>query len=204
MDGLLLLALFLLGGKKKSGGADAVTQASQSDATLLARATQARALEWINTFRALGGEVSPEDAAAYARWAGIESSGNPLAVSRIGERGLFQVTATTAKNTVSPAEWAAMQSPSTSRAEHARMALAQAAIYWRRARPLIQNPPADSTSRIWYSKMWHSRPADFNGRIMHGPALAMARQLADTWKGDAGRMYRLRVANVIAFGKVAP
>jgi hypothetical protein len=199
--GAIVLLLLMLGGKKTSGNgtsARASGQAAQSDATLLSRANSPRALAWAITFQNAG--VSKGIAEAWARWAGIESGGNPLAVSPIGERGLFQITKTTAKGTVTPAEWEAMVRPSTAREEHARMALSQAAKYWQRAKTMIKNPPTDPVSKIWYAKMWHSRPADFNGHIMHGAALDMARQLQQQWKDDAEKMYRLRVANVIAFG----
>lgn len=168
------------------------------DDALVRRANQPRAKAWANDFQNLG--VPPSMAQAYARWAGIESSGNPLAVSPIGERGLFQVTKTTAKNTVTPAEWEAMTRPTTARAEHARMALAQAAKYWARAKTKIKNAPNDPASIVWYSKAWHARPADFKGGVMHGSASDMSRQLERQWANDPRAMRRLHASNVIAFG----
>jgi hypothetical protein len=201
--GFLFLAFLFFAGKRGGGGTSSTSQSSQTGADLLRRANAAQAAAWFDTFMSVPGTTA-DQARAYARWAGIESSGDPLAISPIGERGLFQITRTTAKGTVTTQEWEAMIRPTTSREEHARMALAQLAIYWWRAQRLIKNVPSDDASVIWYAKMWHSQPADFNGKIMHGSALAMARQLASTWSSDPDRMYRLRVANVIAFGDPKP
>jgi len=168
------------------------------DDALVRRANQPRARAWSQAFQQLG--VPRSQADAYARWAGIESSGNPLAISPIGERGLFQITASTAKNTISPQDWEAMVRPTTARAEHARMALAQARIYEGRAKRMTRKFSSDPLSQIWYAKAWHARPGDFRSREMHGDARSMARALETKYQGDARALRRLHAANVVAFG----
>lgn len=199
--GLVALFLFLAG--KKSAKASVYPNAPNDNA-LLNRANQKTALDWIPTFVDQG--RTEHEAAAYARWAGIESGGNPLAVSPLGERGLFQCMPSTAlvDKAMRPEDWAATQRPQTTRREHARIAAALLSWCLVRAMRKVRNPPNDPQSRIWYAKMYHSRPADFNGQIMHGPALLMARQLENEWKGRPKSLYRLHVANVIAFGTPNP
>jgi len=169
------------------------------ETNLLRRSQQRRAHDWISAF--IAQDATPETARGLARWAGIESSGDPLALSPIGERGLLQCTKTTAKEgAFSDAEWAAFQSPNTPRAEHARLAVRFADWLWKRARRRIANPPSGDDDRIFYGKLYHGRPMDFVDAQMHGPARAMALDLAQRWKADPKRMRRLQAAAIAAWG----
>ena len=104
-------------------------------------------------------------------------------------------------------EWSALLNPSTTNQQHAHMAMRQANWLWHRADPHIANPPdpvTDPISGIWYAYLEQQRPTDVRDGNLHGPALSMARELAQTWAGDAGKMHRLRAANVVAFGTPNP
>lgn len=211
-DQALLAVLALLWGKgksasgKKPSGTDArpADAAADDGAKLVARATQPATERWVTLFQQQ--DVPPELARALARWAGIESSGNPLAVSSKGERGLLQCTKTTAltEGALTSAEWEAMANPSTTGEEHARIAYKLANWLWQRARKLIANAPDDYISAAWYAKLYHQRPVDVRDGKLHGPALLMSRELAERWKNDRKKMHRLRAANVVAFGVSDP
>jgi hypothetical protein len=206
--GLLAIAYFLLAGK----GGKTVPGKSTAGDSYVKRANQKQALDWIPYFRSQ--DMSPAMAEGLARWAGIESSGNPLALSNTkgsakrpgGERGLLQCTGTTSEGIYSDAEWRAMQAPATRKEEHARLAVKLYRAMLKRARSMVSNFPVPSsvTDDLWYAKMWHARPKDFTDAKLHGPALPMARDLALRWADDPAKMGRLYSANVIAFGKAAP
>jgi hypothetical protein len=218
---ILLLALLLLMNKKVSTSQQETPTddkchprhaekgpllASQQPSALLKRATSRRALEWVNDLRAHG--ASPAEAAGIARWIGIESGGNPTAESRIGERGLLQATRTTAlkDGLFTPAEWDALISPGTSRAEHARLALKQYRWHVERARKWVVNPPPVSDVASWlaYAKMHHSRPCDLQFDRVHGPADKMIADLAARYQGKyPHRIKRLNVAAIVGYGRVA-
>ena len=200
--GIIAALLFFMGGKKTGKDGRSSEPVASVGASLMARATSERARSWIPTFLDL--DQTQSQALAWSRWAGIETGGDPLAVSPLGERGLFQCMPSTQPGTMTTSDWAAVQRPSTTRKEHARIALALAGVMWARARRNIKNPPDDPASKIWYGKLWHSRPADFNRGVMHGDALNMARQLAVEWQGKPKQTYRLLVSNVIAFGTPNP
>ena len=172
---------------------------------LLARANQRRAQDWIPDLLRAG--ASPAEAEGLARWIGLESSGNPLAQSRIGERGLLQITRTAAlaDKLLTVPEWEAMASQATSRAEHARIAIKQFRAHVRRAARWVTNPPAPgSVDWLAYAKMNHTRPLDLREGQLHGPAAPMLRDLAARWAGDTARARRVAVASVVGFGRVAP
>jgi hypothetical protein len=210
-------ALLLLGAKRKASAAatsdKADARAGKADPDgegLLARANQQAAEDWVTLFE---NEGAPADyAEALARWAGIESSGNPLAVSSQGERGLLQLTATTQKEgALTSTEWDALISPSTTRQQHAHMAMELANWLWHKADALSGgqagdhvDPVTDPVSAVWYAKLYHQRPVDVRDAHLHGDALTMARELAQAWAGDAAKMHRLRAANVVAFGNPDP
>lgn len=200
--GDLIIAMLLFFGSKKGAAASATSKAAASDdgAKLLARANQAAALSWVPTF--VQQDAPQQLAEALARWVGIESSGNPLAISSQGERGLLQVTHTTAltEGALTPAQWEELRAPATTRAEHARIAMLLENWLWSRAKAHVANPPTDYISATWYAKLYHQRPVDVRDGKMHGPALPMAKELAVRWAGDAAAMHRLRAANVVAFG----
>jgi hypothetical protein len=212
---LLVVAALLMGkkgasgsgsGGKKPSGSDARTSSKAADdgAKLLARANQPATERWVTLFQQQ--DVPAELARALARWAGIESSGDPHAVSSKGERGLLQVTKTTAltEGALSSAEWDQLGNPSTTNEEHARIAYKLANWLWQRAKKHVANAPEDYISAAWYAKLYHQRPVDVRDGKMHGPALLMARELAERWKSDAKKMHRLRAANVVAFGMPEP
>lgn len=192
---------FLLAGKKKA----AVTY-TDDDEELVARANQSAARDWIPLFE---NEGAPQAyAEALSRWAGIESSGNPHAVSPIGERGLFQLgQADQQEGALTDTEWAALIAPSTTNQQHAHMAMRQANWLWHRADPKLTDPPDpvnDPISAIWYAYLEQQRPVDVRDGHLHGQALPMARELAQTWRGDADKLHRLHAANVVAFGTTHP
>lgn len=176
-----------------------------SPSKYVARANQQRAKDWTPLLVKAG--ASPEVAEKLARWIGLESSGNPLALSRIGERGLLQSTKTTALKTklFTPTQWEELQSPKTTRERHAALAMHQYAFHVRRAKMRVSNPPAPTSADwVFYAKLDHTRPVDLQEAKPHGAALPMARDLQTRWANDPARMQRLAMANVIAFGKVQP
>lgn len=201
------IGLLLLASKKKGGASASTPGKGESDGarmddgiSLLARANQSAAQKWVTLFRSQ--DVPEQLAQALARWAGIESSGNPLAQSKLGERGLMQIGPASAKDgNVTPAQWAEMISPATTNEEHAKIAYSAANWLWNRALKHLTNPPADFQSGVWYAKLYHQWPVDVRDGKLHGPALPQARELAERWKNDAVRMHRLRAANVVAFGQ---
>jgi hypothetical protein len=209
---LLAIAALLMGKKGASGGgskpsgSDARTSSKAADdgAKLQARAAPSAGDKWYTLF--VQQDVPQELARALVRWAGIESSGNPLAVSKKGERGLLQVTKTTAltEGALTSAEWDALGNASTTGEEHARIAYKLANWLWQRAKKHVANAPEDYISAVWYAKLYHQRPVDVRDGKMHGPALLMSRELAERWKNDAKKMHRLRAANVVAFGVSEP
>jgi len=179
------------------------TTTRRSKSPLMRRANQQRARDWAPDLEKAG--ASPRLAKALARWIGMESSGKPLVLSRIGERGLLQATKTTAlkEKLFTPAEWEKLRSPASSRAFHAKMAMKQYKFHRRRARRWVNNkPPLSSLDWVYYAKMHHTRPRDLQEGKVHGPALPMARDLWTRGKGQPRRRQRLALANVSRFGKV--
>ena len=203
MDALLILGALMLLGKRSSTGGSA---SGGSDSDLLKRANGKRAHDWFVKLREHG--ASEHDANGLTRWMGIESSGNPLAISPIGERGLLQSTRTTAlvEKLFTPEQWAALVDPNTTNDTHAMLALKQFAWHKMRAKRLIYNAPPDHdvASWMWYAKAHHTRPQDLVEGKAHGPALQMTRDLQTRWKDKPAYVRRLRVANVIAFGELNP
>jgi hypothetical protein len=170
---------------------------------LMARAEQDAASNWAVLF--MDHPVSPLTAAALARWAGIESSGNARVVSSLGERGLLQAGPQTVEEGGMPqADWDRLINPSTSNKEHAGIAVRYLDWLWQRAARHVTNPPKDPIDQVWYAKLYHQWPVDVRDGELHGPAIEMARELATRWAADARRMHRLRAANVVAFGTPTP
>jgi len=192
---------------KKTEPTSAVPASTVTSTTypLERRANQKRARDWLRDLENHG--AKREIAIPLTRWIGIESSGEPLALSKIGERGLLQSTKTTAlkEKLFTPDEWAELQSPATSRAEHARLALKQLAFHIARARRWVANPPPlTSPDWLWYAKLHHTRPKDLSDAKPHGPALPMAKDLWGRAVNDKALRQRLAMANVVAFGRVVP
>lgn len=212
MTGVEVLALgWVLLSRKGKGGSAGAPAGKESDGAriddgirLKARAGQGTASSWAPIFASQGVPAALAD--AYARWAGIESSGNPRAVSSVGERGLFQCTKTTAlkRHAYTQAEWDSMLSPATSNDTHAHLAMKLANWCWDQAKKHLTNAPTDYISAVWYAKLYHQRPADVKGAKLHGPALFQSRELKTRWANDPKRLHRLRAANVVAFGVPEP
>lgn len=213
----VIVGLILLGGRKAFA---AVSQKTIDDdgAKLMARANQPTALAWVPVFmsahvQAKGAPVHITEALAqaYARWAGIESSGNALANSRIDERGLMQVGPLLGGPATQPpppafeqSDWVALTDPETSHERQADMAIHYVDWLYGRALKYIANPSSDPIDQVWYAKLYHQRPVDLRDGKMGGPAREMARTLAKRWAGDSKAMHRLRAANVVAFGVPNP
>jgi hypothetical protein len=202
--GLTAIGIALLFGGKGRGTRESAAASDIDGARLHGRAYQADANAWSNVWQTLGTPAGLAD--GYARWAGIESSGNPMALSPLGERGLFQIGRAEAlkDHAVTGVQWDAMRRASTTRQMHAKIAADYAAWAFDRARRLIKDPPSDYISALWYAKMYHQRPVDVRDAHLHGPALQMARELAARWAGSPAKMHRLRAANVVAFGRANP
>jgi Transglycosylase SLT domain len=199
------LGLLLLGGKRALAAARPSAASSPEDdgAHLVARANQAAALAWVTLFVDAGAD--PLLAAALARWAGIESSGNPYAVSRLGERGLFQAGPhTVEEGGLNAQEWGALTDRRTPREQLARLNAKYVIWLWHRAERYVEQPPTDPIDQVWYAKLYHQWPVDVRDGKLHGEALPMAHELATRWAGDAKRTHRLLAANVVAWGTPTP
>jgi hypothetical protein len=176
---------------------------------LVRRANLPAALAWYPDFVAHG--MSADVAHALCRWAGIESSGNPLANSKLGERGLLQCSKATALMAGGPytqVEWDSLADKTTTRDTHARLAVQLYEWLKKRALGYVKDAPGGELDGVWYAKMMHQWPADFHGKAsvsMHGPAADMARELGARWAtGAPHSLHRLRAANVVAFGLPEP
>jgi hypothetical protein len=160
---MILLAIFLMGGKGKSsaGGKTTVSKGSTPQ-ELVSRATQPRAKAWISYFQDVGETPAASD--ALSRWVGIESGGDPTIVSSLGERGLLQVgKQTQAEGGIDAKDWAALVDPDTLPNEHARIASNYAT--WLFSRALTHLPASaatiDPTDKLWFAYEYHQRPKDF-------------------------------------------
>jgi hypothetical protein len=172
-------------------------------AALMKRANQKAAAGWASLFA--DSFASPLASAGLARWAGIESSGNPTAKSRLNERGLLQAGAqTVAEGGLTAEEFDALINPATSKQRHAAIAVKYADWLAQRASRHLAHPPADPVDLLWYAKLYHQRPVDVRDGQLSGVALDDARRLATAWANDAKAMHRLRAANVVAWGTATP
>lgn len=208
---LLLAGLLLLGGKKAQAApanrrrpATPEEAAAADGAALVRRATAPQAVQWQPLFSGQG--LPDATSSSLSRWAGIESSGNPLAVSKLGERGLLQCMESTGigGKIYSPGEWAALADPATAAETHAQLAVKLYRAMWERAAKLMTNPPSDPVDQLFYAKLFHQWPRDFKTEKMHGPALPMAVELAKRWADKPKSLHRLRAASVVAFGVPEP
>jgi hypothetical protein len=204
--GVGALLYFLLGGKSKAATA---TQERAVDGELLRRANQGHASDpWFAIFTQDSHPPLDHDiAAAVCRWIGIESSGDPTAVSSSGERGLVQITKTSAltEGALTQAEWDAMISPTTSPQENARIAWKIIEWCWDRAKKYVAGGVAkDAIDQIWYAKLYHQRPVDVRDGKLTGDAAADSRRLEKTWSGDPMRLRYLHAANVVAWNSLTP
>jgi hypothetical protein len=178
---------------------------TKNDADLLKRASQSRAQEWVPILvYDLG--IPQAEADADARWFGIESSGDPRAVSSQGERGLAQITKTSAlkEGALTQAEWDAMADVTTSIQEQARIALKVIAWCYQRATKYIKVPPVDPIEHLFYAKLYHQSPVEVRDAKLTGDAHADAARLEQDWASDAKKLHHLHAANVVAWGSVLP
>lgn len=208
---LILVGLMLFGGKQAQAAPSSrrrpatPEEAAEADgAALVQRATIPRAIAWQGLFSGQG--LSDPVSAALSRWAGIESAGNPLALSKLGERGLLQCMESTGLGgkIYSPGEWAALTDPATSAETHAQLAAKLFRAMWERAAKHITDPPSDPVDQVFYAKLFHQWPKDFLVENMHGPALPTAVELAKRWADKPKSMHRLRAAAVVAWGLPQP
>jgi hypothetical protein len=200
--GVVVAALLL--NSKKGNAATAPAKGKPED-DLLRRAHQARAAEWVPILvYDLG--VPQSQAEAISRWFGIESSGDPLTVSKSGERGLAQITKTSAltEKALTPDEWAAIQNVTTSLQEHARIALKVIAWCYDRAVKYIKVPPIDPIEHLWYAKLYHEEPVLVRDGKLTGDAHADALRLEGVYAGNAKSLRYLHAANVVAWDSLQP
>ena len=201
---IAVVAWLLLSGDS-SKKAPAPSSPRMDGAALIARANSPRAASWATYLVSLG--ASPALSEALSRWIGLESGGNPLAVSRLGERGLLQAMQATAVGRggfFSMPEWESLTNPATTAEEHARLAIKEYAALWARAAARITDPPGGDLDRVFYAKLYHQWPKDFWTVKMRGPALAMAGELARLWATSPNSMHRLRMAAVVAWNDPEP
>jgi hypothetical protein len=178
---------------------------TDADAKLLSRANQSHAEQWIPILvYDLGTPQAKAEAAA--RWFGIESAGDPRAVSSMGERGLAQITKTSAltEKALTQAEWDAMADVTTSLQDDARIALKVIAWCYQRATKYLKVPPIDSIEQLWYAKLYHQSPVEVRDAKLTGDAIADAHRLETEWAKDAKKLHHLHAANVVAWGSVLP
>jgi hypothetical protein len=202
-DTLLMIAvvagLLLLGGsrvsdlpRKKEG--DDVNE----DQALAARAATGR--RWADVFERLG--TPSELAGGLARWVGIESGGNPRAVSRLDERGLLQALPTTRKAFFSDAEWAELGDKATTDERHAALALQEFAWLLKQAKTRIAGiTDEDYAGQLFAAKLYHQRPKDLWDVKLTGPGISANAQLALLWGAKAPNSeHRRKAAAVVAWG----
>lgn len=203
---LVALALLLFGKKKIGAGSTAATAsgpttpaaAAADGAKLLARANQPQALAWAPIFIDAG--ATPMEAQAMARWAGLESSGNPRPIPAGNGGGLMQVgKGFVEMGALTPAEYAKLTTPGTSNKEQAVLALKYVRWCWARAKQYVTAPPSNPVDQIWYAYLYHMRPVDVRDSGMHGEAGPMAAALYPIWSVDKAPLHRLHAANVVAF-----
>jgi hypothetical protein len=198
---------FLLSQKGKNVGPPSgagVRESISSPAEFINRATQPKAMAWSPYFVDVG-EI-PAVADALSRWAGIESSGDPLAISVLNERGLLQVgPQTISEGGISQSDWDALTSPDTLPNQQAVIA----SHYWRwllkRAATHLAGLPPDNdpVGQVWFAYQYHQRPRDFT---QWGPLPANAAQASAYLIGrgrlnnDMDLVKRVTASNVVAWG----
>lgn len=204
MDPVLLgLGLYFLLSKGGGSSGRSVETAS-SPVSLINRATQTRAMAWAPYFQDVG-EI-PAVADALARWAGIESGGDPLAISSLNERGLLQVgPQTQSEGGITKQDWDALTDPDTMPNTQAVLA----AHYWRwllvRASAHLAAPPPDidPVGQVWFAYQYHQRPKDFTqwGPLPNNAAQASAYLTARAHlNSDESLLKRVTASNVVAWG----
>jgi hypothetical protein len=215
---LVALAFLFSGGKKKGaaagdpsgGGAHpngpdpaARAAADPDGAKLFARANQQAALSWAPIFLDAGA-TSTSEANALARWAGLESSGNPNPQPPGNGGGLMQVgRGFVDMGALTKTEYARL----TTAPKKEEAAIALRYVHWLadQAARLVGGLPPDPIDHVWYAYWYHQRPVDV--RDILAP---LAKQLSTTSPAmishamfgtikDPATLHRLRAANVVAF-----
>lgn len=172
--------------------------ANQDGAKLLARANQHQALSWAPIFMDAG--ATPAEAQALARWAGLESSGNPRPNPPGNGGGLMQVgKGFVDMGVLTPAEYAKLTAPGTSNKEQAVYAIKYVHALWKLASKYVAQPPANPVDQVWYAYLYHMRPVDVRDGNLHGEAGPMALALYPVWSVAKAPLHRLHAANVVAF-----
>ena len=203
--GLGLAFLLSRKGKQSGDGSGAhLRESISSPSEFVNRATQARAMAWSPYFIDVG-EI-PSVADALSRWSGIESGGDPLAISVLNERGLLQVgPQTMSEGGISQADWDALTNPDTLPNTQAVIA----SHYWRwlltRAATHLPSLPPDNdpAGQVWFAYQYHQRPKDFTqwGQLPSNAAQASAYLMArGHLNNDAELIKRVTASNVVAWG----
>lgn len=213
MDPLSLLVVLLIfgAGGKSSGtdesGAKGLVSRTHvaTPAELVARATQPHAMAWSPYFVDVG--ELPAVADALARWAGLESGGDPTIISVLDERGLLQAgKQTVGEGGMSPEDWSAYAASSTMPNQVARISVDYATWLFNRAAKHLTIPDPGSmipTDRVWFAYQYHQRPADFTqwGPLPPDAASASAYLLGRAHtNNDAQLVKRVTASNVVAWG----
>jgi hypothetical protein len=198
--GLLLMA----GGGVALASTSRKKNPAECDA-LIKRANQPTAKRWADIFarqQTSSGPISRDLAEALSRWAGIESSGNPLSESTLDERGLMQAgPQSVSEGAISQSDWVALTDPDTSDDERAAISIHYVDWLYGRAARFLTTPPTNAVDQLWYAKLYHQRPVDLRDGHMHGDAPSMSRELALRWANDPKALHRLRAANVVAWNR---
>lgn len=206
---LAALALLLLGKKKPSGAAAAAAPSSSTSATdgakLLARANQKSALQWAGIFMDAG--ATPPEASAMARWAGLESSGDPTPMPPGNGGGLMQVgKGFVDMGALTAGEYARLTNPSTPSKEQAVLAIKYVRWCADQSARLVGQLPANPVDRVWWAYWYQQRPVDVRDvlapvvqQLGTTDAATIADALAPVLAKDAAASHRLRAANVVAF-----
>jgi hypothetical protein len=207
---LLIVALILgSGGKSGTDGTGAkglVTRAHiATPAELVTRATQPGAMLWAPYFVDVG--ELPAVADALARWAGLESGGDPTIISVLDERGLLQAgKQTVSEGGMSGQDWSDYAASSTMPNQVARISVDYATwLFNRAAKHLSIHDPGSMipTDRVWFAYQYHQRPADFTqwGQLPPDAASASAYLLGrGHTNNDAQLVKRVTASNVVAWG----
>jgi hypothetical protein len=199
------LALLVVGGLLLFGGTTAVAALPsrkedpvQDGLQLVNRARTGE--RWASVFESIG--ASPTLAAGLSRWVGIESGGNPRAVSRLDERGLLQALPTTRKAFFNDAEWAELGDPATTDQRHAELAMKEYAWLLGQAKRYAKNvPDGDDGGSLFYAKLYHQRPKDMTDVKLSGSGAAANALLAAAWGAKAPNSdHRRKAAAVVGWG----
>lgn len=201
---LLVLALLFLGRGGSSSKGGTMPNHLTTPEEFIKRATGARAAAWAPYFVDVG--ESPAVADALARWAGIESGGDPAAISSLDERGLLQAgKQTVSEGGMSQADWDDYARADTLPNTVARISVDYATWLFKRAAGHLPPIPPNMapTDRVWFAYQYHQRPADFTqwGQLPNNAAGAAAYLLGRAHlNNDPWLAKRVSASDVVAWG----